>query len=252
MALLIAMMMRGGLPWPLALFIGMLFGMCGGLINSFWVNKLNFFGFIATLGMASIYTGLGLIITLNTPVPISNQAFWSVAEYALFGYFPMSFVIMICIMIIYGFILGKTRFGRSILMCGGNRQAARLAGLNPKRTTTILYMNSGMLSTIAGSLLASRLHSAAPDALGSSALEAITASVLGGVSFVGGSGRISGVFFGTLLLNALTNGLVVIAVPTYWQLVLRGMVLIIALCLDYFSNRARDASLRRSRIRQSA
>jgi len=260
-ALLIAMMMRAGLPWVLALFIGLLFGMCAGLINSFFVNILNFFGFIATLGMASVYTGLGLIISTNTPIPISNQSFWKFAETMLPIRFyptsymilvPMSFVVMVAIMVIYAFILNKTRFGRSILMCGGNRQAARLAGLNPKKVTTILYMNSGVLSTIAGALLSSRLHNAAPDALGSSAIEGIAASVLGGVSFVGGSGSISGLFFGTLLLNALSNGLIVIDMPSYWQLVLRGMVLIIALTLDYFSNQARIASLKRARIAQAA
>ena len=251
-AIFVAVLISTGLPWPLAILLGLVFGMCAGLINSFFVNKLNFLGFIATLGMASVYTGFSLIVTMSVPVPISDQSFWGLAEYAVFGFIPMSFAIMICIMIIYGFILNKTRFGRSILMCGGNRSAARLAGLNPKKTTTILYMNSGMLSTIAGSLLASRMHSASHEALSSSAIDAITAAVLGGVSFIGGSGSISGLFFGTLLLNAFSNGLVVIGMTAYWQLVLQGMVLIIALCVDYYSTKARNASLKKARIKQSA
>ena len=250
-AILVAILIGTGMPWPPAMLLGLLFGMCAGLINSFFINKLNFFGFIATLGMASVYTGFSLILTMSVPIPISDQTFWGLAEYAVFGFIPMSFAIMICIMIVYGFILNKTRFGRSILMCGGNSSAARLAGLNPKKTSTILYMNSGMLSTIAGALLASRMHSASHEALSSSAIDAITAAVLGGVSFMGGSGSISGLFFGTLLLNASSNGLVVIGMTPYWQLVLQGMVLIIALCLDYFSTKARIASLKRARIRQS-
>ena len=250
-AIIIALLMRAGLPWPLAMLLGLMYGMCTGLINSFFINKLNFFGFIATLGMASVYTGIALLLTMSVPIPISNQSFWRLAEYDVFGFFPMSFAIMICIMVLYGFILNKTRFGRSVLMCGGNRSAARLAGLSPKKTTTILYMNSGMLSTIAGSLLASRLRGASHEALSSSALDAITAAVLGGVSFMGGSGSISGLFFGTLLLNAFSNGLVVIGMTAYWQLVLQGMVLIVALCLDYYSTKARIASLKRARIRQS-
>ena len=137
-------------------------------------------------------------------------------------------------------------------MCGGNHSAARLAGLNPSKTATILYMNSGMLSTIAGALLASRMHSASHEALSSSAIDAITAAVLGGVSFMGGSGSISGLFFGTLLLNVFSNGLVVIGMTAYWQLVLQGLVLIIALSLDYYSTKARDASLNRARIKQSS
>ena len=133
-------------------------------------------------------------------------------------------------------------------MCGGNRSAARLAGLNPKKTTTILYMNIGMLSVFAGTLLASRMHSASHEALSSSAIDAITAAVLGGVSFMGGSGSILGLFLGALLLNAFSNGLVVIGMTPYWALVMQGMVLIIALSLDYYSTKARDASLKKARL----
>ena len=249
--IVVALLIGTGVPWPLAMLLGLMLGMACGLINSFFVNTLNFFAFISTLGMASVYTGFSLLLTMSVPIPISNQSFWGLAEYTLFGFFPMSFAIMICIMIIYGFVLNKTRFGRSILMCGGNRSAARLAGLNPKKTTTILYMNIGVLSVIAGALLASRLHSASHEALSSSAIDAITAAVLGGVSFMGGSGSILGLFLGVLLLNAFSNGLVVVGMTPYWALVMQGMVLIIALSLDYYSTKARNASLKKARIRQS-
>jgi len=251
-AVVVALLMRAGIPWPIAILLGLVFGIIAGGINSFFVNKLNFMGFITTLGMSSIYGGLSLVISNNNNIAINDQTFWKMGSYAVFGIFPMPFVIMVFLIIIYGFILAKTRFGRSILMCGGNRQAARLAGLNPKRIVTILYMNCAMLATLSGSVLAARMHNASPTALSSAALSAITASVLGGVSFMGGGGNISGLFFGLLLLNSFNNGLIVIEVPSYWQVVTQGGLLIIALCVDFFSTRARDASLKKSRMTKTA
>ena len=249
-AVLVGLLMKAGVVWPLALLFGLLFGMCAGLINSLFVNKLNFPGFITTLGMASMYTGIGFVITEAANVAVNVLPFLQIGSSTLFSFIPMPFVIMVCITIIYGFILNKTRFGRSILMCGGNRAAARLAGLNPKKVSTILYMNSGMLSVLAGSVLAARMHQAAPSALGGATLDAITASVLGGVSFMGGSGNISGIFLGILLLTAFNNGLVVIDLNAYWQLVSQGAVLIVALCVDFFSTKARIASMKRAAVKK--
>ena len=249
---LIAMLMQTGMPWPLALLIGLLFGILTGAINSFFVNKLNFMGFISTLGMGSVYTGIVLVITMNSNVPISNQLFWQLGSYLVLGFFPAPFIIMLCLVVIYGVILAKTRFGRSVLMCGGNRSAARLAGLSPKRISTILYMNCGVLSTLAGAVLAARMHAASPNAMSSGSLDAITSAVLGGVSFMGGSGSITGMFFGALLLSAFRNGLVVIGMDAYWQLVLQGVVLIIALCVDYYSTRSRAIALKRVGAKKAA
>ena len=250
-AALISLLMRGGVAWPLALLLGLLFGICAGAINSFFINKLNFMGFITTLGMASVYSGLALVFTKNNSIPISAQTFWQIGSFAVFGFFPMPFVIMVCLVLIYGFILTKTRFGRSVLMCGGNRAAARLAGLSPKRISTILYMNCGMLSTLAGAVYAARMHAASPSALSTGTIDAITSSVLGGVSFMGGGGSITGMFFGALLLNVFSNGLTVVGMDAYWQLVLQGAVLIVALCVDYYSSKAKAASLKKASIRSA-
>ena len=247
-ALLVTFLMRAGTPWPAALLLGLIFGMCAGLINSFFINALNFMDFITTIGLSSVYSGIGLIITKNSNIAISDQLFWQIGSNSVFNFFPMPFVIMVCVAVIYGIILAKTRFGRSVLMCGGNRAAARLAGLSPKKISTLLYMNSGMLSTLAGSVLAARMHSASPNALSNGTFDAITASVLGGVSFMGGSGSISGMFFGVLLLTAFNNGLVVIKLDAYWQLVSQGALLIIALCVDFFNTRARSTALKKASV----
>ena len=250
-AILVALSMQAGVPWPLALLIGLLFGMCAGLINSFFINVLNFPGFITTLALASMYGGVGLVITNGANIGINAMPFLSIGTGALFNFIPIPFVIMACITIIYGIILNKTRFGRSILMCGGNRAAARLAGLNPKKINTILYMNSGMLSALAGCVLAARMHFASPSALGSSTLDAITAAVLGGVSFLGGGGSISGIFLGIFLLTSFNNGLVVIDLDAYWQLVSQGAVLIIALGVDFFSTKARATAIKKASVKKA-
>ncbi|MDR1299621.1 MAG: ABC transporter permease [Oscillospiraceae bacterium] len=243
-AILVAMLMKTGMPWPAALLLGLVFGVAAGAVNAFLVNGLNFMGFIATIAMSSIYSGLALVLTNNQNVAINNQAFWRVGSYALFGVFPMAFVILVVLIVVYGFILSKTRFGRCILLCGGNRMAARLAGVDPKRVTTVLYMNCGALATLAGSVLAARMHFASPTAVSTGALDAITAAVLGGVSFMGGGGNIGGLLVGLILLNTFNNGLVVINLQAYWQIVSQGALLIIALCVDFLNERAKAASLR--------
>jgi ribose transport system permease protein len=243
-AIVVAFLLNTGMPWPVAMLLGLVFGIAAGAINAFLVNGLNFMGFIATIAMSSVFNGFALVISNNQNIPISNQKFWAIGSYALFGVIPMPFVIAVCLIIIYGLILAKTRFGRSILMCGGNMNAVRLAGLSPKKITSILYMNCGMLSTLAGSVLAARMHNASPTAVATGAMDAITASVLGGISFMGGGGNISGLFIGLIMLTAFNNGLVVINLQAYWQIVAQGGLLIVALCVDYFNERAKVSALK--------
>jgi ribose/xylose/arabinose/galactoside ABC-type transport system permease subunit len=243
-AILVALIMKSGIPWVPAMLIGLVFGVAAGALNAFFVNGLNFMGFIATIAMSSIYSGIGLVITKNSNIAISDQAFWEIGSATLFGVIPVPFIITIALIVIYGFILSRTRFGRSVLMCGGNRQAARLTGINPKRVTTILYMNCGMLSTLAGGVLAARMHNASPTAVSTGSLDAITAAVLGGVSFMGGGGNIVGLLIGIILLNGFKNGLVVVQLPDYWKIVAQGGLLIAALCVDYFNERSRAKALK--------
>jgi len=251
-AVIVAVIMLKGVPWPLALLFGLLFGVVAGLINSFFVNKLGFVSFISTLGMSFIYNGLAVFFAGNNNVPIANQFFWQIGSYLVFGVIPMPFIIMVFFMLVYSFVLNKTSFGRSILMCGGNSAAARLAGISPKKVVTILYINSGIFAVLSGSVLAARMHNASPTALGSSTLDAITASVLGGVSFGGGGGSMSGLFIGVILLTAFNNGLVAVDLYSYWRLVIQGALLIVALIFDFLSIQARAASMKKANMQNAA
>jgi ribose transport system permease protein len=239
-----AMLIQAGVPWVPAVVLAVLFGGLAGAVNAFFINVLGFASFIVTIGMASVYGGIINIITNVQNLPVNNASFWKIGTITVFKYFPMPFIIMLALMVIYSVILGFTGFGRSCYICGGNPFAARLSGLNPKKTTTILYINCGALSALAGVVLSARMHSASPTAASGSALDAITAAVLGGVSFMGGSGGMGGCLIGLLLLNSFKSGLTIVNLKSYWQIVAQGVLLVIALCVDFLNERARLKALK--------
>ncbi|MDR1205106.1 MAG: ABC transporter permease [Peptococcaceae bacterium] len=241
----VALLINAGVPWGLAFFLTVLFGALCGLINAFFINKLGFMSFIATLGMMSVYQGLVTVITQSKNIQIPEQGFWVIGSISLWNVVPLAFIIMLVLMIAYSVVLSNTNFGRSVYMCGGNRHAARLCGINPKKISTILYVNNGVLAAIAGVVLTSRMHTASPAAGSSGAIDAITAAVLGGVSFLGGAGGMSGCFIGILLLNVFNAGLTAVGFPSYWQIVARGGLLVLALCLDFIGARSRRLALER-------
>ena len=243
--LVMALMINAGMNWVLAIVLTIIFGILCGLINAFFINKLGFMNFIATLGLMSVYQGFVALITHNKNVAVVPQGVWVIGSTTIFGVIPLPFFIFVVIVLIYAFILKRTNFGRSVFMCGGNRRAARLCGINPIRLSTILYANDGMLAAIAGIVLTARMHTASPVAGSSGAVDAITAAVLGGVSFLGGSGNMGGCFIGVLLLQSFDAGLTAVGFPSYWQIVVRGCLLVLALYLDFVSTRARNRALER-------
>ncbi len=240
----IAYLLQAGLPWFPALIITLAIGAVVGLINAFFVNVLNFMSFISTLGMSTVFTGLGLVFTNAQNIAVSNQSFWALGSTNVLGIIPLPFFIMMILFIVYGFILLNTKFGRRMYMCGGNRNAARLAGIDPKKIHLVLFVNNSVIAFLAGSLMTARMHMASPTAVIGSDLTAITAAVLGGVSFMGGGGGMGGAFIGLMLLNTFTNGLVVIGLGSYWQIVAQGVLLIAALVLDFFRERSRIRALK--------
>ncbi len=243
---IIAFLLQTGMPWFPALLITLLFGVGVGLINAFFVNVLNFMGFISTLAMMTVFQGLGLVFTNAQNIAVSNQSFWNLGSTNVLGIIPLPFFIMLVLYLAYGFILRSTRFGRRIYMTGGNQNAARLAGINPKKVHLILFVNNSAIACLAGAMMTARMHMASPTAVLGSELTAITAAVLGGVSFHGGGGTMGGAFIGLMLLNTFTNGLVVIGLGSYWQIIAQGVLLISALVLDFFRERSRIRALKAS------
>ena len=240
---LVALLLQTGMPWGIALVLVLLFGVVTGLINAFFVNVLGFTAFISTLGISTVYGGLALVLTNAQNVAIGNKSFWLLGSTNIFNLFPLPFIIMVVLLAGYGIMLSTTRFGRRIYMVGGNQHAARLAGINPKRTTTLLFINNSVIASLVGIVLASRMHMGSPLALAGNDLDAITAAVLGGISFTGGSGNMLGAFLGIMILTGFQNGLIVVGLDSYYRVVAKGVLLIAALALDFYREKARAKKL---------
>ena len=243
--IIIAILLKAEIPWIPALLITFIFGAVTGLFNAFLINRLRFAPFISTLAVSTIFAGLSLVITNGANIPVNNKGFLALGSTNIW-IFPLPFLIMFALLIIYGVILSATGFGRRIYMTGGNANAARLAGINPKRITTILFVNNGVIACLAGSILASRMAMGSPSGVTGSDLDGITAAILGGVAFTGGAGNMVGVFLGILLITSFQNGLVVSNLDSYYQVIAKGILLIAALILDYYREKARLKSQRAS------
>ena len=235
---IISLLLRDGMPWIPALILVLVFGAVTGLINSFFVNIMKFAPFISTLAVSAVYGGISLVLTSGANIPISNADFLLLGSMNIWV-FPLSFLIMIVLLAAYGVLLFATGFGRRAYITGGNAIAARLAGINPAKITTILFVNNGVLASLVGSVLASRMHMGSPSAVVGADLDAITAVVLGGVAFTGGSGNMLGVFIGIMLITSFNNGLVVGGLNAYYQVIAKGLLLIAALVFDYYRENAR-------------
>lgn len=229
------LMLASGVPWYIAVTVSLLAGTAFGLLNAFLINALGMQGFIATLATgAYVAKGFAQVISDGKSVNISDPVIVWIGTGKVFD-IPVALIISLVAIIIFGIVLAKTKFGRSIYLCGGNRMAAKFAGLNPKRLSYILFAISGTLGALAGIVFAGRMLAANLFSTANYAFPAITAVILGGISFGGGSGGMLGCFLGLLILSSFNNGLTVVGVTPYWQQVFSGALLLLALTFDYFS-----------------
>ncbi len=231
-----ALLMQKGLHPILASIICLIVAALIGFINSLLINYLKIEAFIVTLAGMSIYTGFGFILGNGRSIGILNKGFNYFGGGSLFG-IPISIYVFAVIFVIFLIILNRTRFGRTLYMIGGNEAAARLAGINPVRIRTILYMFTPVMGCLAGLIMAGRMNSGQPTALTSLAFAGITAGVVGGVRFGGGKGTLVGMLVGLLLIESFNNGIAVLGVRSFWQQVASGLLLVVALVVDYFRNK---------------
>lgn len=214
----------------------MMFGMGLGLINGGIIAGLRLNPFIVTLATWEIYAGMTMVITEGYPITPLGEAFTIFGKGAVFG-IPLPIIIYITIGALLIWMLTQTRFGRNIFAVGGNREAAILAGIRVRRVELIVYGLAGMLASLAGVLYASRLDAAQPSVGEGWLMGAITAAILGGTSLRGGQGSIVGTMLGALLLVVLANSIGLANVNAYWQRVIVGGVVLLAILLDLFRRR---------------
>lgn len=231
-----------GLNFGLSLIITIAAAMIAGLFNAWMVSFIKLQPFIATLVTQAIFRGFAYIICGGKAVAVADTAFIWVGKARFIG-IPFTVWILIIAFVIFGLILSKTKFGRSIYAIGGNPEAARLAGLSPRKITVICYLIMEGLCGLGGVILAARMNSGQPTACVNLEFDAITAVILGGVSFTGGVGNMGGTFLGVLLIQAFNTGLTMVQVPTFWQYVARGSLLLIALTIDYVRKTNREKKL---------
>ncbi|MFJ2671822.1 substrate-binding domain-containing protein [Streptomyces sp. NPDC087525] len=225
-----------GVPVWLAVVLAVGTGIACGLVNGALVSYGKLPPFIATLAMLSVGRGLSLVISQGSPIAFPGSV--SRIGDTLGGWLPVPVLVMVAMGLVTALILARTYLGRSMYAIGGNEEAARLSGLRVKRQKVAVYALSGLFAAVAGIVLASRLSSAQPQAAQGYELDAIAAVVIGGASLSGGVGKASGTLIGALILAVLRNGLNLLSVSAFWQQVVIGVVIALAVLLDTARSRA--------------
>ncbi|GAK39197.1 ribose ABC transporter permease [Paenibacillus urinalis] len=230
---IVANLMLSGLDPILAIIVGVLLGGIMGMMNGLMITKGKMAPFIATLASMTIFRGLTLVYTNGNPITGLGDSM----AFQLFGrgYFlgiPVPAITMMITFAILWVILHKTSFGRKTYAIGGNEKAARVSGIKVDRVKIMIYSLAGMMAALAGAILTSRLNSAQPTAGESYELDAIAAVVLGGTSLTGGRGLIVGTLIGALIIGVLNNGLNLLGVSSFYQMVVKGVVIVIAVLID--------------------
>jgi ribose transport system permease protein len=232
-----------GLPTPVGIAAGILTGVTMGLVNGTLIARLKIPPFIATLGTLSVARGLALIMSDLAPIyfpdaPEFNEAFMGTVTESLFGIdIPNLTFLFFGAAIVAGFILSRTILGRYVFAIGSNEEATRLSGVRTVRWKAAAYVISGFFAGLAGVVIAARLNSAQPAVGFGYELDAIAAAVIGGTSLSGGEGSILGTVIGAFLIAVLTNGLRLLDVPQEWQIVVTGVIVVLAVYLDILRRR---------------
>ena len=220
---------KGVDPW-LSIFCGILSGAVAGLVNGLIITKIRINAFITTLGMLGIAQGVALLISGGMPLTLRGP-FQFIGQGKV-GPVPVTAIIMFVIIILGAIFIGKTVLARQIFAVGGNERAALVSGIRIDRVRTIVYMINGTLAGIGGVLIGSNLAVADPTVATGLELDVITAAVIGGASLSGGEGTAWGAMLGAMIMGVLRNAFVMLHVSGYWQVVVMGAFVILAVAID--------------------
>jgi ribose transport system permease protein len=234
-AVIAAFAMQAGIPVPLSFLIGMSIGLAVGLANGFLIASMHLSPLIITLGFQSVARGLTLILTK------SNAVFGFPAAFKMLGtghIGPVNapIIISLSMVVICTVLLNTTKWGYYTLAIGGNEEAVRRSGISVKKYSASIYIFCGIMAAVAGMITAARLNSADPLAGWMVEIDAISAVVLGGASLNGGKGSVIGTFLACIVLGVLDNGLVLLSFPSYYQKLICGLIIIIALIITELRN----------------
>ena len=233
---LTAGLIAAGIPVPFAILLAVCMGGIFGMLNGLLVAYGKLAPFIVTLASMTIFRGVTLVFTNGNPLTqgLSDSFLFQFLGQGYVVGIPFPVILMFLVFIILYVVLHKTAFGKSVYALGGNEKAAYISGVKLSKVKIIIYTISGIMASVSGLIITSRLSSAQPTAGTSYEMDAIAAVVLGGTSLSGGKGRILGTLIGALIIGVLNNGLNIIGVSAFWQQVVKGVVILIAVLLDRF------------------
>jgi ribose transport system permease protein len=226
-----ALMVNSGVPPIPGLLLGLVLGFVAGGLNGLLITVLKLPPFIATLGTMSVYQGLAYVATNGQPVYNVPEPFVLLLN-SYIGGIPIVVVVVIIVAVLAWLLLRKTVFGQNVIATGGSEETAWLSGVRVNRVKIIVYGISGMLAALGGLVVVARISAAQSEAGAPYLLTAIAAAVIGGANLMGGEGRIAGTLVGALILGALTNGLVLLNVPSFYEQIVTGLVVVIAVAID--------------------
>jgi len=222
----------------LAVVAGVAVGMLTGIINGFVITFFRIPSFIMTLAMTTVARGTVLLYTGGSPV--TGLGDFKVIGQGSLGPVPISVLILAAVVILSWILLNKTKFGRYVYAVGGNERAARASGINPDSIVVKAFIFNGILCAVAGIVLMSRINSGQPAGGVGYEFDAITAVVVGGTSLMGGTGTITGTIIGSMIIGVINNMLNLMNVSSYWQQIIKGLIIAIAVILDVWTKSARS------------
>lgn len=230
---IVAKLIVSGVNTIVAIILGVLLGGVLGLVNGVLISKGSLAPFIATLATMSIYRGMTLVFTGGNPITVSGN--YPLFEFIGRGYIigiPFPVILMFIVLLLLYLLFHRTAVGKKIFAVGGNEKAARIAGVKIDKIKLYVYSISGILAAVSGVILTSRLSSAQPTAGSAFEMDAIAAVVLGGTSMAGGKGSMVGTLIGALIIGTLNNGLNLLGVSSFYQQIMKGIVIILAVLVD--------------------
>lgn len=237
-SVLITSFLSDGMGMLPAILIGISICMLFGLATGITITKFNLQPFIVTLGTMGIARGIAMVVSDASPITVSAAGFNAVGSGRL-GVIPYPVIIFIVLIGLAVIILKKTKFGEYTYAIGGNEEAARLAGIRVKYYKTLIYTLSGLLAGFTGYIMASKFNSGVPSIGQGYELDAIAAVVIGGTALSGGIGGIGGTVFGIIMMGVLNNGLNLMGVSTFWQFIVKGLLVIVAVIIDSYTRQKR-------------
>lgn len=230
---------QAGMPFIVILLVCILVGVGCGMLNSTIITKFGLAPFLVTLAMQQIYKGIMMLLCNGTPIGNLNSTIVFMGQ-GYVGVIPFCVILMLVFIIVGAIVFKRTQFGRDVIAVGGNSEAARVSGINVARTRLKVGMVLGFTIAITALVSCGRVGSAQTSLGADTVMDIIAAVVIGGTPMGGGSGTVVGTLFGCLVIGLISNGLNLMGVNSYWQMVSKGVIILVAVILDVYSERVYD------------